>query len=327
MENPPGQQTGFFQKLSLSQAGIAVAGAVASAACFRTGYFAILFLLPLALCAFLGEAKTAWAAGILATALNFLVVLWFYLYLNESLFLLQWNTLYYSAMVLVFTWINVPLGEYWKTKEVPFRMALGAALCTVFFFPVFIFIMQSTELRFVIGSQLEALSSLSSSSEPGYPAAEEMVSSMIYLVLRGGIPLSCLVFWWINRQIALLISRFVRRGEAFYTGTILGFRTPLFFVWLLSFSLGAIVLGRTGEIELLEIGGWNVLILSATLFLVQGGAILLHFLMRVPPLPRIIINVGIIFLFFRPTINFVILGLLVLLGIAENWVPFRAPKE
>ena len=327
MENPHRQRTGFINKNILFQAGIAIVGAAASVACFRSGYLIVLFLLPLAFSAFLGNAKTAWAAGILATVLNFLVLLWFFLYLGENLFLLQWNALYYSVMVLVFTWINVPLGRYWEKKEVPFRMTAGAAFCVVLFIPVFLFIMQNSRLLFVIGRQLETIGSVSSSPGQSYPTTEELVSSMIYMILRGGIALSCLVFWWINRQIALLISRLLRRSQVYHSGTIINFRAPFFFVWVISLSLGAILLGRVSKIELLEIGGWNILILSATLFLVQGGSILMHFLVRFPPLPRIIINVGIIFLFFRPKINVAILGLLVLLGIMENWVPFRAPKQ
>ncbi|MCL1928717.1 MAG: YybS family protein [Treponema sp.] len=323
-------------KNAISRAGIAVFSAVVSVVCIRTGFFIFLFLLPLALSAFLAElnatsggssVKTAWASGILAVALNTLVGIWILLFREGDFLVFQWNTLYYSVMVLVFTWINAPLGKYWMHKEVPFRMTAGAGFCVLIFLPVFYYVMHNDELQFLFGRQLEAFGTISSNSGQTGLTTEELLSSVLYVILRGGIPLSCLVFWWVNRQFALLIGRFMRRTHTVQRETILGFRAPFFLIWILSFSLAAILLGRIGNIELMDITGWNILVLSATLFLVQGGAIMMHFLMRLPPLPRILINVGILFLLFRPGINIAVLGLLVLLGVMENWVPFRVPKE
>ena len=334
MENAEGQQynpvqkkAGFFQKDGLRQAGIAVVCAAASVACFKTGYFVFLFLLPMALCAFFGKAKTAWAAGILAVTVNIVILIWFYMYLNADPVLLEWNALYYTVMVLVFTWINVPLGKSRLLREIPFRMTIGAAFCILVFLPFFLVMMYNSELQLIVARQLEAVGSLSSNAEAAGLTPEELISGTLYLVVRGGIPLSCLVFWWINRQFGLLINRFFRYDRSFQADRLLGFRAPSFLVWVLSFSLGAILLGRIGNMDILDIAGWNILVLSAILFLVQGGAILMHFLMRFPPLPRILIHIGIIILFFRPGVNAAMLCLLVLLGIAENWVPFRTPKQ
>ena len=327
LENLPGQRFSIFQKQVLSQAGLAAVCAVVSVFCFRAGYLYFLFLLPLALCSFLGETKTTWAAGILATVLNILVSLWFFIYQGAELLILQWNALYFTVMVMIFTWINAPLGKFWLFRDIPYRMVAGAILCTLFLLPLYIFIIQDSELRYFITSQVEALNSNSLSQEELILATEKLISTVIYMGLRGGILLYCLIYWLLNRQFALLICRLIRREPANQAGKFLGFRTPFFLVWVLSLSLGAILLGKIGNTEIMEICGWNFLVLSATLFFVQGGAILLHFLLRFPPLPRIIINVGIIILFFRPGINVVLLSILVLLGIAENWVSFRPPKQ
>ena len=317
----------FLNNRTLSLAAMALIAAAASVACYRTGYVVFLFLLPLGLCAFFGGAKTAWAAGILAASLNWIVSLWFYIYRGEEPGLLRWIDLYYSATVLVFTWINVPLGRFWVLKEIPYRMVAGAAFCTLLFSPLFLFMIRDPELYHLMARRFESLGSLTSSG----PTAEELLSISVYFALRGGIFFSCLVFWWINRQFALLLTRLFmaakKGGQAGQAGTLMTFRAPFFLVWVISFSLGAILLGRTGAIEILEIGGWNILVLSATLFLVQGGAVALFFLARLPPLLRIFVNMGILILFFRPEIGAVILGVLVLLGIAEHWVPFRAPKQ
>ena len=334
VENPEDQQyyivrkkAGFFNGNTLKQAGIAIVCAAASVASLKTGYFIFLFLLPMALAAFLGEAKTAWAAAVLAVTINIIVLVYFYMYLGADPVLLKWNALYYSVMVLVFTWINAPLGKIPLLREIPFRMAIGAVLCIVIFLPFFAVMIYNNEVQSVIARQIEDIGALSLNAEASGLTPEELISGMAYMVIRGGIPLSCLVFWWINRQFGLLISRVIRRGQAVPSERLPGFRVPFFMVWVLSASLGLILLGRVGNIDVLDIAGWNILVLSATLFLVQGGAIMMHFLMRFPPLPRLLINIGIVILLFRPGVNAVILCLLVLLGIAENWVPFRAPKQ
>lgn len=327
MENPEDRRSGFFTNKIAFGAGIAVVGAVASVVCIRTGFIVFLFLLPLALAGFFGGVKTAWVSGILAVILNVLVGIWISVYRKGDPFIFQWNTLYYSVMVLVFTWINAPPGKYWILREVPVRMTAGAVFCVLIFLPLFYSVMHNGELQYFFGRQLEAFGAVSSNSGQSDLTTEEFFSTVLYVILRGGIPLSCLVFWWINRQFALLISRFFQRAYTVQRETILGFHAPFFLIWVLSFSLAAILIGRTANIEFMDIAGWNILVLSATLFLVQGGAIMMHFLLRFPPLPRILINVGILFLLFRPGINIAILGLLVLLGVMENWVPFRAPKQ
>jgi hypothetical protein len=76
----------------------------------------------------------------------------------------------------------------------------------------------------------------------------------------------------------------------------------------------------------LEIGAWNILTLCAILYLAQGAGILLYFLGRLamPPFLRFLTHFLIILVLFSPKINVFALGALAFLGIAENWVPFRA---
>jgi hypothetical protein len=305
-----------------SSLGMAAAGAAASIFCIRTGFFSFFFLFPLGLTAFFGGVKAAWAGGILAVAGNIFISLWMQANRPVNPVLLQWSILYYSAMVLVFTWINAPPGNFLRL-EIPYRMAVGAVLCTVLMGPVFLSIssMNDSILYRLMVDQLASLNSELS----GIPDAEQLISSMVYTGLRGGILIFCMVFWWINRQIAAGIVRIVKHLPA--GGNPIAFHVPFFFIWIFSLALGTVLLGKIMELELLEIGGWNILVLSGILYLIQGGIIGFQFLLKLPPLMRILINVGIILLLFIPGINMAVLGLLVVLGIAENWVPFRAPKE
>jgi len=317
----------LFRREELSTIGIVLIGAISSVISYRTGNFFIFFLFPLALTAFLREIKAAWAAGIFAIALNIIVSLWFYMYRSADLFLLQWNALYYTAMVVIFSWINTPmsvsLGNIQFFGDVSGRMVIGAVFCTLIFIPALLFMIHDPVLRLFILEQLETFSSTGAS----IPDQEEFISGMVYYGLRGGILFSSLVFWWINRQFALIISRFFRQDIANLEGRrFLIFQVPPAFIWIFSLSLGIVLLGRISLFEILEITGWNILVISAILFFVQGSAVLLHLMLKIPPLPRILICLGMVFMLFRPGANIAILGLLVILGIAENWVPFRKPK-
>jgi len=308
-----------------------VLAAAASVFCARTGFLNLFFLLPLGLIAFWGEAKTAWGAGILAAALNIIVSLWFYMYGNEELLFTRWNALYFCVAVLVFTWINAPIGNFWAGLEIQYRLAAGAACCFLFLAPLFFYAADNPQLREMIVSRIDALGNLQTSEASESFTADAVLSTIVYMGLRGGLIVSTMFFLWINRQLAAFLFRLVRRikgrAEPVPAVNFLSFRVKPFFIWLLSFALGAILLGKNIETEVVEISGWNVLVLCAILFLIQGGAVMLYFFARLPPLLRILGNVGVIILLFRPGINTAILVLLVFLGIAENWVSFRMPKE
>jgi len=310
----------------------AVLAAVASVLCVRSGFLSFFFLLPLGVIAFFCGAKTAWGTGILAVAINTIIALWFYLYGRVDPDFLQWNVMYFTVMALVFTWINVPLGKLWAALETPYRLVIGAVCCVLLLMPLFLFVMDIPQQRALIVAQLEALRTIPVSEASDIPDAEVIFSATLYAALRGGFLVSCMLFLWVNRQLASLLVRMVRRfrgsGGALSAGTILSFHVKPVFIWLLSFALGAILLGKIREMEMVEIGGWNVLIFCAILFLVQGGAVALYFLAKLPPLPRILVAVGIIMMIFRPGLNVAFVVLLVLLGIVENWIPFRvAPKQ
>jgi len=226
-----------------------------------------------------------------------------------------------TVMVLVFTWINAPISRAANMLAVPYRMVIGAILCTLMLGPVFLSLMDDQRLYRLVADQIVSLNSLSS-SPPEIPSAEELVSTMVYAGLRGGILVSCMVFWWVNRQIASGIVRIVKHVQI--GGNPFAFHVPLFFIWIFSLALGAVLLGTVAGLEPVEIGGWNVLVLSGILYFIQGVSIAFHYLVKLPPLLRILINVGVILLLLTPGINMVVLGLLVILGIVENWVPLRA---
>jgi hypothetical protein len=284
-------------------------------------------LLPLGAAAFFRDPKTAWAAGILGTAFNLIAALWLYVYRAADPVLIRWDVLFYSAAALGFTWVNAPLGGFWFRRETPWRVAAAALVSTAILAPAFTGIFGDPRRLAGLADQFEALGVARSG---GGPAAEDIAAALSGGALRGGIFLFCAVFWWVSRQLAAGIVRLVSRGGAPGlppAGSLAGFHAPPFLIWVLSCSLGAILLGNAASLEAVEIGGWNVLAFSGILFLVQGGAVAAYYLRKLPSLLRIVINLGIVILFLKPGVNAALAALVLLLGIAENWVPFRVPKE
>ena len=99
-------------------------------------------------------------------------------------------------------------------------------------------------------------------------------------------------------------------------------------IWVLSASLLLVVLSRITKLGVIEIILWNILVFCVIMYLAQGLGIAQFFLSRpsMPPFLRLVLVVLFIVLVCSPGINAVLLGCVVLLGIAENWVPFRAPR-
>jgi hypothetical protein len=213
-----------------------------------------------------------------------------------------------------------------------------AASCLAAFLVLFMItaFRKDTAFSAFIRAQVEALSAVYTSSAGAdvvekslleqYLTPDFILETLVFVALRGGVIALCMVFLFINRQIALALVWGFRRIRS--GGNLRDFHTPRFFIWALSFSLLAILAGKKGGIPPLEIAAWNSLVICVLLYLAQGGGIVVYFLTHasLPPFMRLLLNFLVILLIFSPGINAVLLGILFILGIAENWVPFRAPK-
>jgi uncharacterized protein YybS (DUF2232 family) len=151
-----------------------------------------------------------------------------------------------------------------------------------------------------------------------------------------------MVVFFINRQLSLGLAAFVRRFRprrelepqpGFQrdqsTASLRGFRAPTFLIWVLSGSLAGILLFRITALTALETAAWNLLTISALMYMAQGLGIVQFMLSRrdLPVLLRLLLNIGIILVVFSPGLNAVALGLLALVGIVEHWVPLRVIKQ
>jgi hypothetical protein len=320
--------------------GHALVGAAVSLIFVRTGFLGWLFLLPLGLAAYCCNPRTAWLSALVALGGNSLIVLGLVWFMDYDPRFQGWGAVYYALTVLVFTWIVVP--PLWTQRRIPvpaaYRLVLGAVIASAAMAPLFYWAQNDQEVRGLVLGQADAAASLyAAGGSSGGDAVQRFFSeqltpelildSIIFIGLRGGMVVSCLLFLVLSRQLALMITRFVRHIQP--GGNLIAFHTGSWLIWGLSFSLAAVLLGRLTGIGFMEIAGWNILVLCASLYLAQGGGIALYLFARAP-LPvgfRFLVNILVVVILFSPGINAAVLGALILLGIAENWVPFRVPKS
>jgi hypothetical protein len=315
----------------------ALIGAVVSVALTRTGFLGFLFLVPVGIMAYCYNGRTGWFCAFLIVMGNALVSLMMSFLLRYPRGGLRLDILYMAVMTAAFTWIVVPARrEGPRFFRIPgvYRLVAGSLLGALSVVSVVGSLGNGSGLEF-IRAQAEAAAALYAASAGAdvvqrslleqYITPEAILEAIRLVSLRGGAAASCIFLFFISRQLALGVTWFARHTKP--GGNITGFHVPPGFIWALSCSLPAILIGVRANMAFLEIPAWNILVISVILYLVQGGGIALYLLSRVGhPGKRFFIHLLLFIVLFSPGINAVALGALALLGIAENWVPFRAPK-
>jgi uncharacterized protein YybS (DUF2232 family) len=131
------------------------------------------------------------------------------------------------------------------------------------------------------------------------------------------------LFFFVNRQVSVAVALFSRRAQP--VRGVADFRADYRFVWVLSLSLASVISFRMGQLPLGEIIAWNVAIACAILYLAQGIGIVLYFFRRPGQSAwmRLALTLLMVIMVMSPGVNMVVLGGVLLLGLAENWVSFR----
>ena len=317
----------------------ALIGAGISLLFIKSGVLFLFFLVPLGVLAFRYGYAVAWT-GFLITVLGNLFLLAVTTASRDiPLTGALWDFLYFVIMTSIFVWICAPLPVLSHGLSGGIRLitgsCLGAILVTIIILramaaPVFLAYLDSWIKMFASVNHSDVVNTALLDSL----SAERVLEIVKAILLRGGSLVSCIFMFFVCRQISATVSRFntkLSSPENVSRESLLLVNVRVFpqIIWVFSFSLFLVVLTRIFKLEIPEIILWNVLILCVMLYLAQGLGVFQFILMKptVPPLMRILLGVLFFVFLFSPVINAVLIGGMVLLGIAENWVPFRAPKN
>ncbi|MDR3342093.1 MAG: YybS family protein [Treponema sp.] len=318
----------------------ALIGAVVCVGLIRSGFPAFFFLVPLGFMAYGYNRVSTWFALAVAVMGNGIFSLGLFLFfVGYHGWDLGWDVAYFTLMAVVFTWITAPPVKGPWLLRIPgaYRFIAGSVIGAVGFMLVVYTARDTTGFHAFMRTQAEMLRSLYVASSgtdvvrrslvEQYLTPEAVMETLSFVLLRGGGAVSCLLIFFISRQISLVLARIFRHSGP--GSSLMWFHTAPLLIWVLSCSLLGVLAGGLANLVVVEIIAWNMVILCAILYLAQGGGIVMHFLNRraLPPLMRLGLNGLIIFLIFSPGINVVALGGVILLGIAENWVPFRASQS
>lgn len=314
-----------------------IIGAVASVVLARTGFMSLFFLLPLGILAFRVSPWAAWTAALFAVLGNFAAASVLALMFPETRFGFLADGGYTSAAMLAFVWVAVPSrrGPQQLRLRTVYRISLAAFFVSLCLIPIvaaarqdeglFSFVRRQAELLAELYARQSGADVVERSLAERFITADSLLAAMGYISLRG----AAVVSHWLFLGISLQLSRRIARmsGSAVPWGRIQDFRLDNTAIWFLSASLLAVLGGSVLKVEFLEIPGWNILVLCILIFGVQGCGIVLHGLGR-PGIPRglrVMARFLIILVALSPGINAFAAGVLVLLGIAETWLPLRVP--
>ena len=315
------------------------------AALIRTGFLSLFFLVPLGFCAAAFGPAAAWLCFIFATLGNAVLSIGFSFRFGAGLTSAGFagigsDVLFFTVLALGFTWImagppsSVPFIPRTRTA---FRFIFASIAGSLVLLGVIYSISKDENFLALARSQIEAMSSgLFTTVDSAQQEAMEqlltpdkIIEALFSLSFRGAALVSMFFMFFISRQAAFIIARLIMRTQENANGELIRFHTPKKTIWVFSFCLLIIVTCSVFSLNYIGIAAWNVLIICVILFLAQGGGIVLHYLSRRPVsiFMRLFGILLFVLLIFSPGINVAAIVTLVLLGIAENWLPLRVSKE
>jgi hypothetical protein len=295
----------------------------------RSGFLSFCFLVPVGYAAVVRGAAAAWLAAVAAALLNIVVSLGLAVLYRGGVSGAGLDILYFTVMVLGGAWFMAGGGI-----RAAYRGIIAAAAGAAVFVLIGFVMRKEPGFAGILRSQAEKISAMyieASGADAARRSAlerlltpEQILETVAVIVLNGGALVSAFFMLFVNRQVAVVIARLFRRRRT--AGVLAAFHAPSGAIWALSVSLAAIPLSRIAGLRIPEILAWNVLAACAMLFLAQGAGIVLYAL-ALRPLPRLLCGVLVVVAVFSPGINMIVLGGLVLLGIAEIWLPLRRPRH
>ncbi|MCL2264435.1 MAG: hypothetical protein FWC22_00200 [Treponema sp.] len=269
----------------------------------RTGILSILYLIPLGYAVVV--TGYVWHTFFAAALTNIILVVGMRMISSGNSENIWLDIFYITLIFMFFTWI---MGG--KILRTAYRFILASAAAAA----VFIYILNQPDSDFYkIYMEMSRIFLSSSDSA-------EMFETVRSILLYGGAVASMLMMFYINRQITIGIVWMIKKQKVDHGLT--AFFAPVNTIWILIGSAVTILLTNFFSVGILEIIAWNILIICAIIYLVQGIGILIYLLARRTPAFRICINILLIIAILSP-VGTIAVGGLVLLGIAENFRPIR----
>jgi hypothetical protein len=313
--------------------------AALSAAMIRIGFLSLFFLVPLGFCAAAFGPAAAWLSFVFAAFGNAVLSAGLSIRSGLGLAGAGLEILYFTVLALGFTWIMAETPwPFIPRARTAFRFIAASIAGSLVTLGMMYSVFKDENFLAWFGFQIESISSIliSSTADPIQQEAmkrflvpDNIIETLFSLSFRGAALVTMFFSFFINRQIAFITARLIMRKQENINGDLIRFHAPKKTIWVFSICLPVIVAGGIFSLNYIGIAAWNVLIICAILFLAQGGGIVLHFLAR-RPIPFFMRLLGIfliVFLLFSPGVNLIAIAALVLLGIAENWLPLRKNEE
>ena len=317
----------------------AIIGAGISLFFIKSGFLFIFFLVPFGFLSFRYNRRVVWMSLFLAIVGDALLTIAGAAAKSIPFADAMWDFLYFMIMTLIFVWICAPPVGFSRNVPGVMRFIAGSCVGAMLINAILFRLMAAEGFLEYLDSWIEMFASVNHSDVVKSAMlerldAEGFLQIMKAVMLRGGALVSCVFVFFVSRQVSITFAYFnmgnYNRGKGSRVINNLGvFHVHPELIWLFSSSLLLVVLTRIFAFGIAEIILWNILILCVMLYLAQGLGIMQFLLSRssMPNVMRFFLVALFVVLMFSPVLNVVLLGAVILLGIAENWVPLRAPKR
>lgn len=288
----------------------------AAALLFYSGLFAFLFAVPIQV-AFFRKGKEYGVGTAAATALVIVVI-----HLLQSL---RFEAVGTDALRILFLDSLMPIGllaglsvfNLAKRYDWWVRLVVATGIAIVGALPSLRLLQQAAAGDGALAEQLTSmLSVLGVQDNAGQWIS--MVQRIVFNSIGVGLTVSIAANWWIGRNIAW-------RGAA-PVRVLRDARIPDEMIWAVIAGLSVVVLAWLRETPaLIEIVGWNVLLITAFLFAVQGIGLAQHLLVRrgVGPIGERWVLTAVLILLFLPGLNVLVSIGLPLFGMSELWIDYK----
>ena len=304
----------------------------------RTGILSLFFLLPLGFCCIAFGATAAWLGFVFAVLGNTIVLIGFSLYFGIGLANVILDMLYFAVLVMGFTWVmaNTPrqMEPFIPQVRTVYRLIAAAVVGSIAFLAMMYTFGKDETFQAMIRSQVESLSAMYIASTQmdavrqsfleRVLTPDRIIATLSMIGLRGGALVTAVIIFFFSRQGSFVLAMLLRRQTGTTPGKdLIGFYVPQKTIWVLTLCFPVIVIFRAISLGAVEIIAWNLLVICVMMFLAQGVGIVMFALARRPMPVMMRLLSSVVFVFVLLSLSILAVGLLILLGIAENWLPLR----